>query len=117
MTQILSTRKIVTQFEGDVTTDFTTIATNLASPGKLDVVTLSSGANTITVPTGGTTPVAVTIIPPSGNTQTLTLKGISGDTGIALHLTQPCSISLANSVTTFVLTAGGTITGLQLIWY
>ena len=46
----------------------------------------------------------------------ITLKGVSGDTGVALHLTDPSTIALASSVTSFVLTTGGAITGVRLIW-
>lgn len=114
---ILSTRKIVSQFEGDVVADVTNTSTNQASPGKFDIVTLAAGANTITPPSGGTTPVAVTIVPPPSNASTITLKGISGDTGVLLHPTQPTSISLGSPTATFVLTAGAQIVGVQLIWY
>jgi hypothetical protein len=44
------------------------------------------------------------------------LKGVTGDTGIGLHLTDPSTIALAGSTATFVLTAGNTITGLRLYW-
>lgn len=91
-------------------------AQNVLSPAGNDVYTLASGANTITLPTGGSTPKAATIIPPAGNTQTLTLKGVTGDTGIALHKTDPTVIALESTVVNFVLTAGGTITGLRIIW-
>lgn len=104
-------------FTGDVTgTETVSAATNAASPGSVTLHTLASGANTITAPTGGSTPTSVTLLPPAGNTQTLTLKGVTGDTGVALHLTDPTTIALASSVTTFCLTAGGTITGLRAYW-
>lgn len=104
-------------YTGDVTgTESVAAATNLASPGSVTLHTLASGANTITAPTGGSTVVAATIVPPSGNTQTLTIKGVTGDTGVALHLTDPTTLALAASVTTFCLTAGGTITGLRIYW-
>lgn len=82
-----------------------------------DTLTLSSGANTINVPVGGgTVPTAVTIVPPNGNAVALTLKGSSGDAGIALNLTDSTTIALASSVTSFVLNAGATVTGLRLYW-
>lgn len=91
-------------------------AVNAVSPGKIDVTDLAAGSNTITPPTGGgSTPVAVTIIPPAGNTQTITLKGIAGDTGVPLHKTDPSSIGLGGTGT-FVLAAGGIITGVRFIW-
>lgn len=114
--QILSTRKIVSQFEGDVVADVTQTVTNQESPGKFDIVTLSAGANTITPPTGGSTPTSCTIIPPPTNASTITLKGVTGDTGILLHPSQPSVISLGSPTATFVLTAGAQIVGVQLIW-
>lgn len=104
-------------YSGDVTgTESVSAATNAASPGSVTLHTLASGANTITAPTGGSTPTAATILPPAGNTQTLTLKGVTGDTGVGLHLTDPTTIALAAATTTFCLTAGGTITGLRIYW-
>jgi len=109
---VTSNRKVTITFENDIeySQEFSAIQ-NSASPGAIDVVALVVGANTITVPTGAT---GATIIPPATNTETMTLKGVSGDTGIALALTSPTSIGLA-TVTSFVITAGGTIT-LKIIW-
>jgi hypothetical protein len=104
-------------FTGDVTgTETASAAKNISSPGTIEVKTLGSGANTITVPTGGTIPSAVTIIPPAGNTVTLTLKGVTGDTGVALHLTDPTIVALATSVSTFCLTTNNILTGIRFIW-
>lgn len=112
-----ATRTITLVFSGDVTgTETISAATNAASPGQLEIKTLSSGANTITVPTGGSTPTAVTIVPPTGNVVTMTLKGVTGDTGVALHLTDPTNIALASSVTTFVITTSNTLTGIRFYW-
>lgn len=91
-------------------------AANSASPGQIDLVTLSSGNTTINIPTGGSTPKACIIIPPSGNANTLTLKGVAGDTGILLHKTDPTTIAIDTGVTSFVLNAGATITGVRLVW-
>jgi len=112
-----SNRNIDITFDGDLKSSTTWSATeNTDSPGQVQVVTLSSGANTITVPSGGTTPVAVTIVKPSGNTTSITFKGVSGDTGVRLHNTDPDSISLDSSVASFVLTAGASIEGVRLVW-
>lgn len=114
---VTSNRTQTITYTGDVTgTETVSAAQNAASPGSVTLHTLSSGANTITAPTGGSTVVSATILPPAGNTQTLTLKGVTGDTGVGLHLTDPTTIALAASVTTFCLTAGGTITGLRIYW-
>ena len=70
-------------------------------------VALASGANTITVPAGAT---GVIIIPPSANTQTLILKGVTGDTGVGISPTQPTLIMFSTSApASFVITAGGAI--------
>lgn len=82
----------------------------------MEVKSLISGNNTITVPTGGTMVSAVTIVPPVGNTVILTLKGVNGDTGIPLHLTGPSSLALPSTATSFVINASDVLTGLRLYW-
>lgn len=79
-------------------------------------ITLAPGDNTITVPTGGTVPTAVTIQKPSTNTATIKLKGAGGDTGVKLHATEPDSISLDATQTTIILNASSTVTGIVLVW-
>lgn len=91
-------------------------ATNAASAGTIEIKTLASGANTITPPLGGTSPTSVTVVPPAGNVVTLTLKGVTGDTGVGLHLTDPFTVSLATPTTTFCLTTSGTLTGVRFYW-
>jgi len=75
-------------------------------------VDLASGANTITVPAGTT---LVVVIPPTGNSQTITAKGVSGDTGFQLSKTKPTVIAWETGAN-FVLTAGATITGLKVLF-
>lgn len=70
------------------------------------VTTLSSGANTISVPSGSTSAI---IVPPSGNTVGITLKGVTGDTGVALYPSTPALIPIASGVSSFVLTAASTV--------
>lgn len=114
---VTANRSVTITLTGDVDYNQTFSAIeNADSPGQIDIVTLASGANTITPPSGGTTPVAVTIILPAGNTQTVTLKGITGDTGILLSETDPTTIGLGSPSATFVLTAGASIEGVRLIW-
>jgi hypothetical protein len=104
-------------FSGDVTgTEIVNAAANAASPGQIQILNLAAGANTITPPGGGATIVAVRIIPPAGNTQLITLKGVTGDTGVPLHKTDYTELGLDATLTTFVLTAAGIVTGLRLIW-
>lgn len=71
--------------------------------GEVLLVSLASGANTITVPGGST---FVVIAPPPTNTATLQLKGVSGDTGIPLSLTSPTLLAV-NAASTFVITTNG----------
>jgi hypothetical protein len=112
---VTATRTIALGFTGDVVgNEALAAATNAVSPGQIQIVTLASGNNTITVPTGGTTPKACSITKPSDNTTAITLKGVTGDTGIRLHDTDPDSISIDDSVTTFVLNAAAEIVGVRL---
>ncbi len=108
-----ATRSITVQFSGDIAAANTfAAANNASSPAEIDLVELASGANTITPPTGAK---AVTIVPPTGNTVLLTLKGVTGDTGVVLHLTDPTSIGLNSAATTFVINAASTV-NVRMIW-
>jgi hypothetical protein len=110
-------RSTTITYSGDVGgTQELDAADNTDSPAQVQIVTLAIGANTITVPGGGTTPTCCTIVKPSDNTTSITLKGVTGDTGIRLHDTDPDSISIDDSVTTFVLTAAAEIIGVRLYW-
>ncbi len=91
-------------------------ADNASSPAVVELKTLASGANTITVPTAGFVPTAVTIVPPGDNETAITLKGVTGDTGVRIHDTDPTTIALHSGVTTFCLTAGAIVTGVRLYW-
>lgn len=114
---VTAKRNVTITFSGDVVgVEVINAADNSSSAGSVEIKTLSSGANTITVPTGGTVPTAVTILPPTGNATAITLKGVSGDTGIAIHNTDPTTVALASSVTTFVLNAAAQITGVRFYW-
>lgn len=101
-------RRIALTFTGEIeyAQNFDAVQA-ITSPAVNELVVLTTGANTITVPTGS---VAVTIIPPAGNTVALTLKGVSGDTGIALALASPTSIGLATGVVNFVINAASGVT-------
>lgn len=112
---VVSNRSQTIVFTGDVTgTETVSAAANAASPGSITVQSLTVGANTVNVPVGTCT--AVTIVPPSGNVQTLILKGVTGDTGIGMHLTDPTTIALASTVTSFCITAGGSVTACRFYW-
>lgn len=112
------TRVTTLTYTGDLTaTQPVPALENPASPGVIELKNLAVGANTITVPTGnGATAVAVTIVPPAGNTHAMLLKALTGDTGISLHVTDPTTLALAPSVTSFVLTVTTAILGVRLFW-
>lgn len=63
----------------------------------------------VSVPTLPAAPTGVWIQPPAGNTGAITLKGVTGDTGVALHLTQPSWISLASTAAFGLLCANATV--------
>lgn len=111
---VTSNRIARISFSGDVNAPDLTYAAaqNTASPGMVETKALANGFNSIAVPTGSK---SVTIIPPSGNTTTLTLKGVTGDTGIGLHLTDPTSIGLATGQATVGITTNGAVT-VRLVW-
>ena len=111
---VTSARTIVNLFTGDIAVQsYLDAAENSASPAQLQTVTLASGANTITPPDGA---VALTIEWPSDNETLVTLKGVTGDTGVVLHPTDPTSIGLNSDSDTLVLSAAAEITGDRLIW-
>ncbi len=112
---VISNRIIGITFAGDVDAPNLAYnaAENAASPGQVTQQVLASGVNSISVPVGA---VAMTIIPPAANTVAIVLKGTAGDTGIALHLTDPTSIAILRASTpTVVLTATGAVT-VRVIW-
>ena len=114
---VTATRKTTVTFSGDfVATEQYSAASNASSPAVRSLIILASGANTITPPLGAT-PKAVIIIPPAGNVIAITLKGVTGDTGVLLHLTDPTVIALGSATNTFVLTAGSLFTNpVTLLW-
>lgn len=87
--------------------------TNSSAPAQRNLVTLSAGTNNYTKPTNA---VMLVLIPPVGNTVLVTLKLVVGDSGFPLHKTNWTVISCDSTLTTFVLTAGGTIAGFEMIW-
>lgn len=112
-----ATRKVTIVYSGDVDgTQEIDAASNTSSPAAVELKTLAIGANTITVPTAGMVPTAVTIVPPTDNTTSITFKGVTGDTGVRIRNTDPTTIALHSSVTSFCLTAGAEITGVRLYW-
>lgn len=115
---VRATRNVNIVLSGDVSAnlDFPA-ATNLVSPGSVTIQDLVAGANTITVPSAtDITVTSVTIVPPTDNEESILLKGVTGDTGISIHPTDPTTIALADGVTSFVLTAGDAIAGVRFAW-
>ena len=92
-----------------------TAAVNAASPATESLVNLASGANTLTAPVSAVA-TRLTIIPPAGNTILLTLKGVTGDTGVPLHKTDPTTVGVDSSLATLCLTAANVVNGVRIIW-
>lgn len=98
------------------------ITTN-AAVSAITTVSMAVGANTVTVPTGAT---AVIIWPPNavaagGVTPnpafggTLTLKGVTGDTGVPLSIKWPAVLGWDTAPANFVVTS--TATGQLVVWF
>lgn len=110
---------VITQTAPFVATWTFTAANNANAPADVQIYTLATTNNTINFPTGGAVVAGITIVPPAGNSASITLKGSSGDTGIAIHKTDPTSIAFDTTNTTqtsIVLTVSTTVTGLYIIW-
>lgn len=94
---------------------FTSSIPITAGVDATQVVALSSGANTITPPTGATVCViwgqnATVPAPNPASTVTLIVKGVTGDTGISISSTYPFVWPVGTLPATFVLTASGSAT-------
>lgn len=112
-----STRGQTVVYTGDVQASlYNSAGTNANSPAQTSIQNLAIGFNAIVPPGGGTVPTALTIIPPVGNVNLMVLKGITGDTGIPLHKTDPTTVALDVSFTTLGITVTVGITGVRFIW-
>jgi hypothetical protein len=60
-------------------------------------------------------PFAVTIVPPPTNASALTLKGVTGDTGIGISPSQPTCIALAGGVALGIVGAASNVP-ITLLW-
>lgn len=101
---------------GDDTSVKTQVAAaNVTSPSQDQFVNLASGANTLTAPVAAA-PTRLTIIPPAGNTVALTLKGVTGDTGVTIHKTDPTSVAVDPAIVSVCLTAANTVNGVRVLW-
>ena len=115
---VTATRVLTITMTGDVTgTEVIPAASNPVSPGSVTIQSLASGFNTITVPLStGIVVTAVTIVPPTGNSTSITLKGVTGDTGLRIHNTDPTTIAIDPSTLTIGLTAVSIIQGVRFFW-
>lgn len=88
---------------------------NVVSPvGAITQIALASGFNSIAIPTGTT---FYLIVLPAGNSTSVTLKGVTGDTGILLNPTGENLLMVTSGQTTIGLTAGGAIAALTAIYF
>lgn len=87
------------------------VKSNVAAAGRF-TYTLATGNNTITNPG---TQTRATLIPPVSNVTGWTLKGVAGDTGIALALSEPTVLSMI-SATGFVLNNSGASFTIWIDW-
>ncbi len=96
---------------GSVSVSFSIVGT--ATPVSLSQ-NLASGANTITVPTPDVAPYrGVLISPPAANAVALTLKGVSGDTGLRIPENTPFLFLFDGTAVpaNFVINAASATTG------
>ena len=94
--------------------NFAPILSNANSNGGTTPIDLANGFNTITIPT---TAGGCVFIPPTANVTTITLKGVTGDTGVVMKPSAPFVLAFANPPpASFGLTAGGVIAGCLAIW-
>lgn len=115
---ITSSRTVQIQYSGDITLGVIQSALdNPASAGEPLIQSLTTGANTITAPVvSGLVITGLMITPPAGNTTLITLKGVTGDTGVPIHYTDPTSLALDTTFSSLVLNAAAPIVGVRLIW-
>ena len=86
--------------------------TSAAANGQTTEVVLQSGFNSITVP-ASPAPTGCVIVLPSTNTSITTLKGVTGDTGIAIGKTTVQVLTWdPTALPSFGLTSASTQTGL-----
>jgi hypothetical protein len=94
--------------------------TSAAANGVVTQVVLQAGANTITIPTSPA-PTGCIIQLPSTNTSVTTLKGVGGDTGIAIGKTGAMMLCFDPTAvpSNFVLSSVSTQTGLitEIIYF
>jgi hypothetical protein len=108
-----STTTVGVTLTGDIAGTLTIpLSTNGTSPGQRQQVVLAAGNNTLTPPSGT---LKAVIIPPTGSTNGKTLKGVAGDTGIPMSLTEPTVLSFPAGAGAFVINSVGAET-LEVFW-
>lgn len=115
---ITSQRTIGITFSGDEVysiSDSRLSVSSTTSPGMNELIALTTGDNTISVPVAGTVARGMTIIPPAANTVEMILKGDGADTGVTIHKTDPTSVGLDTTVTEVVVTCDAPV-NVRFIW-
>lgn len=80
--------------------------------GSVQIVNLTTGFNSIAIPTGCT---FYKVQLPNGNSQAVTLKGVTGDAGILITPAGGRIVLMPTSgQTTIGLTAAGAVTGVKI---
>lgn len=81
-----------------------------------EITNLSSGFNQVLF--DDTNVRVIVIIPPNGNTASITVKGLTGDTGVPVHPDCPIVISVpaATPPPYIGITCGADITGVRLLF-
>ena len=113
MTTALTIQGDVTSPAGRYVIGPLSIANTLAV-GEIHTIDLASGFNTVSV---GDNSTGCILVPPSNNTSTIKIKGVTGDTGVLLSKTKPSVITLDSGVTNIGITAGGAIANVQFVWF
>ena len=108
---------IVMKRTGDQNNQDTKVTSaNAAASGAVSDLSFTAATfAAVTFPAGGSTITGCIIVPPAGYAGTITLKGVTGDTGVILHPTDPTYISLGASAA-FGLLCSVTCTGLRIFW-
>jgi hypothetical protein len=76
-------------------------------------IATSNGATTVTVPAAA---VGAILIPPPGSSVTKVIKGVTGDTGVAIDPANPTVLKWsAGQIANFVLTCNGVET-VEILW-
>ena len=85
------------------------------SPSNDTTVNLSSGFNALTSP--DTTNVRFfCLIPPRGNSTSITLKGVTGDTGLGINPNGFIFLAPVSGIASVGITTGSAINGCRVIW-